>query len=77
MTCIKTNAERQRSNIPLLGIGAASSTKTKGVVEIPIKPHFKSQFELVILVHALPELTTSLFQLKTSSSNTYVTILQL
>jgi len=41
-----------------MGIGAASSTKTKGVVEITIKPHFKSQFELIISAHVLPKLTT-------------------
>jgi len=51
-------ANRRQSNIPLIGIGAETSTKTKGVVDLTIKPHFKSSFELTISVHVLPKLTT-------------------
>jgi len=42
----------------LMGIDAASSTKTKGVVEIIIKPRFESQFELTTYAHVLPKLTS-------------------
>jgi len=52
--------DRRRSNIPLIGIGAETSTKTKGVVDLTIKPHFESSFELRISAHVLPKLTTLL-----------------
>jgi len=51
-------ADRRRSKIPLIGIGSETSTKTKGVVDLTIKPHFKSSFELTISAHVLPKLTT-------------------
>jgi len=54
----RLRADRRRSIIPLVGIGAELSTKTKGVVKITIKPHFKSCFELLISAHVLPKLTT-------------------
>jgi len=54
----RLKAERHRSSIPLVGIGAELSNKTKGVVDIIIKPHFKSKFEFNISVHVLPKLTS-------------------
>jgi len=54
----RLKTDRRRSSIPLVGIGAELSTKTKGIVNITIKPHFKSWFELTISAHVLPKLTT-------------------
>jgi len=51
-------AERHRSSIPLVGIGAELSNKTKGMVDILIKPHFKSKFEFHLSAHVLPKLTS-------------------
>jgi len=52
----RLKAKRHRSSIPLVGIGAELSNKTKGVVNFAIKPHFKSNFELSISAHVLPKL---------------------
>ncbi|XP_067209400.1 uncharacterized protein [Linepithema humile] len=51
---------RQRSSVPLVGIGAQSSNKTKGLVHFRIKPHFDSNFETTISAHILPSLTSSI-----------------
>nr|XP_012234631.1 PREDICTED: uncharacterized protein LOC105679278 [Linepithema humile] len=51
---------RQRSSVPLVGIGAQPSNTTKGIVRFKIKPHFDSRFEAVISAHVLPSLTTTI-----------------
>jgi len=51
---------RTRSSIPLVGIGAQQSNKTKGIVTFTLKPHFDSTFESTISAHVFPKLTTTI-----------------
>nr|XP_012232430.1 PREDICTED: uncharacterized protein LOC105678032 [Linepithema humile] len=51
---------RQRSSIPLVGIGEQQSNKTRGIVHFKLKPHFNSTFECVISAHVLPTITSSI-----------------
>ncbi|XP_036140471.1 uncharacterized protein LOC118644862 [Monomorium pharaonis] len=51
---------RSNSNIPLIGIGAQRSTKTKRSTTFTIAPHYDSNFQCIVSAHILPKLTTSI-----------------
>ncbi|XP_071581815.1 uncharacterized protein [Temnothorax nylanderi] len=59
---------RKHSFIPLIGIGAQKTRKTKGVVTLKFKPHFNSDYEGFICAHILPKLTASLPSLRCDES---------
>lgn len=48
---------RIRSSIPLVGVGAQISSRTRGAVHFKLKPHFSSNFETSITAHVLTKLT--------------------
>ncbi|XP_018313282.1 uncharacterized protein [Mycetomoellerius zeteki] len=51
---------RTRSTVSLVGIGARSSNKTRGVISMSISPHFVSDFRCNVSAHILTSLTSAL-----------------
>jgi len=51
---------RKQSSIPLIGVGALTLNKTKGLIECQIQPHFESSFNIKVIAHVLNKLTASI-----------------
>jgi len=51
---------RKHSSIPLIGVGALTLNKTKGLIEFQIQPHFESSFNIKVTAHVLNKLTASI-----------------
>ncbi|XP_071653735.1 uncharacterized protein [Temnothorax longispinosus] len=64
----RLNLPRRHSFIPLIGIGAEKTRKTRGIVNFKFKPHFNSEYEGSICAHILPKLTASLPSLRCEES---------
>ncbi|XP_012524163.1 uncharacterized protein LOC105829678 [Monomorium pharaonis] len=52
--------DRLRSVVLLTGVGAQSSQKTKGMVQLKIKPHFRSNYEATIFAYILTNITSQI-----------------
>ncbi|XP_011879631.1 PREDICTED: uncharacterized protein LOC105568515 [Vollenhovia emeryi] len=51
---------RSHSSIPLIGIGAQNSYRTKGIVRLTLRAHFDNSHEFSCQAHVLRKLTTSI-----------------
>lgn len=51
---------RQKSHLTIVGIGTQANSRSKGVVELTLKPYFKSEATCKLVAHILPKLTSTL-----------------
>ncbi|CAB0028408.1 unnamed protein product [Trichogramma brassicae] len=55
--CQKLRLKKRQVNVPISGIGQGPAN-SRSEVEITIRPHFKSQFELMLKAYVLPVITS-------------------